>query len=271
MVIAVAKDGTDILSAKDITYAYVNGYIYDIPFIVELGAIEHRIDAEKLIIGEAYTIVTAYGKTIELTLSEINPHPNTITNQIDTAYIFMHKESYNLKYNLYKPEDNVWGISLKKYIIGGKNQLQIAIFELRKKGLILAIDENFKIIQRHSKEYEGDDDKYIAEPEIEKKIHSMRSRKNYASIEGDGTKANTKRGSGRPYYIPAISKNEINGLNTLLDPKYIIQATHENITINIGAGIIHKETKYCVMEKNTIYIKSKVKTVITLGEIPDEH
>ncbi len=272
MVVGVEKDGNDVLSQADITYTHVSGFMYDIPLIFELGAIESEIDSDTLIIGEKYNIITRYKHSLEMVLAEVNPHPNTIQGQLSTAYIFMHVESYNLKYNLYPPTQTVWGVKLDKYIIGGKNQLQIAIFELRKKGLSLGYDEDFNIIQRHVKEFVNDKENYISHQTNAKKVHAHPVRKNYSSIQPNGSTgehADTKRGSGRPYYIPNITKNEINGLNMLVEPRLIIQSDSENFGIQLGVGVDFKEKKYCVMERNSIYIGSKLKTIITLGDIPE--
>ncbi len=273
MIIGVEKDSKDVLSLSDIVYTHINGYMYDIPFIIELGAMEHLINSDILIVGEKYKLITRYNQSLELVLSEVNPHPKTIQGQVSTAYIFMHEESYNLKYNLYPPAQSVWGVKLEKYIIGGKNQLQIAIFELRKKGLTLGFDKDFNIIQRHAKEFSSDEDMYISHQSSAKKTQTLPMRKNYASIEpngGVGQHADTKRGGGRPYYIPNITKNEINGLNMLVEPQIIVQSDSENIDILLGIGVNFKDKKYCAMERNTIYIKSNLKTIITLGEIPNE-
>lgn len=270
MIVGVEKDGKNILSTSDIRYVHVNGYMYEVPFIVEIGAMEHLIDSDTLIIGEKYKLVTRYDQHVELVLSKIDPHPKTIQHQQSTAYIFMHEESYNLKHNLYPPTQSVWGVRLSKYIIGGKNQLQIAIFELRKKGLTLGIDEDFKIVQRHVKEFSNDSEKYISYQTIVKKIQIPAIKRNYASIEPTGRKSDTKRGSGRPYYITAITKNEINGLNMLVEPRFIVQSDSENGNLFLGFGVDFKDEKYCVMERNSIYIKDRVKTIITLGKIPDD-
>lgn len=264
MIGGVWKDGTEILRHNDITYTHVNGYSYGLPFVIEIGAMEHLIDADKLIIGELYSITTKYNKMVELVLSEVNPHQNTVENQASTAFIFMHLESHFLNHNLYAPSESVWGLSLKKYIIGGKNQLQIAVFELRKMGLMFAVDQDFNVLQRHSTEFLNDEDKFLSNPTSEKNIKRIPARKNYASIE-----LITKKGGDRPNYIPLLTESEIEGLDMFIEPQIILQSDDENPNVTMGYGVIYKESKYCVMEKNAVYIREKLRTIFTLGVIPE--
>lgn len=267
MIVSIEKDGEDVISSIDIKYTYVNGYIYNIPFIIEIGANEHLLEEDKFVLGKLYKAITRYGEEIDLVLSSIEPNSNTVSNTNYTAYKFMHEESYNLLHNLYHPTHKVFGISLEKYIIGSKNQLKIALFELRKKGLHLAVDENYKIVQKQVKEYESAEHKYIIEQVTAQKVHSHSQRKNYSSIEHDGTLTQTDKGHDRPQYIPSITKNEIKGLNLFIAPKIIVQSDHENAQLLLGGEATYKNIKYCIIEKNTIFIKNSVKSVITLGSL----
>lgn len=264
MVLGVRKDGEDILVHNDISYSHVSGYSYGIPFIVELGAMQHLVNTDSLVIGDEFTVAIKYGKPIELTLSKINPNQNTVEGQSSTSFTFMHKESYQLQNNLYKPTDKVWGIDLDKYIIGRKNQLEIAIFELRKKGLMLSVDSDSKVTQRHAKEHKDDEDLYVELQSDIKRVNMASKRRNYSSM-----KEATKNGGGRPKYIPELTKGEVEALDIFIEAQMIIQSDGENIDLFIGRGVQYENERYCIMEKNAIYISKKHKTVFTLGIIPE--
>lgn len=265
MVLAVEKEGKDVISSQDIKYTLLSGYVYEIPFFIELGVVDHYLDEDKFEIGDPYTIITRYAERIDLVLSDIIPYTNRVTGKGYTAYVFMHQESYYLKYNKYQPTNKVFGVPLSKYIIGSKNQMKIAILELRKKGLYLAIDDKYKIKQKHVKEYENEEHKYVLGQIAAGKVRTNSIRQNYASIETSGTTADTKRGGDTARYLPEITQNEIKSLNLFVEPKYIIQSNHENATLLLGAEATYKQKKYCVMEKHTFFYKNSVRSVITLG------
>jgi len=267
MIVSIEKDDTDVISAPQIKYVLVSGYIYEAPMIIEIGSFEYLIKEDSLIVGEKYKAITRYGTSIDIVLSEIDPNTNTISGKNYTAYKFMHEESYNLFHNLYHPTHKVFGISLKNYIIGSKHQFKIALLELRKKGLHLALDKDFKIVQKQVKEYETVDHNYILELQNIQKIHTKSSRQNYSSIEGSGDTAATKKGDDSPKYLPNITKNEIKGLNLFISPKFIAHSTHENGHLLLGEEVTLKQIKYCVIEKSTIFIKNDVASIITLGSL----
>lgn len=267
MVISVERDNKSVIPSEHIKYTLVTGYIYDIPLIIEVGSRDHLLNENNFTIGERYQVVTRYGHLIDLTLSSITPNSDTISGENYTAYTFMHKESYNLYHNKYSPSHKVFGVSLEKHIVGSSNQLKIAIFELRKKGLYLAVDKDFKIAPKHVKEYENEEDQYILNQVTEQKVHGMPPRKNYSSIEPDGTLARTEKGHDIPKYIPGITGDEIKGLNLFINPRYIIQSGNENGHLCPGGETTFKKEKYCIVEKNVIFIKNSVKSIITIGSL----
>ncbi|MFT7880454.1 MAG: hypothetical protein ABXS91_08680 [Sulfurimonas sp.] len=267
MVVSVEKDGKNIIPPEFIRYTLVTGYIYEIPLIIEIGSDYHLLNDNDFTIGESYKVVTRYGKEIELVLSDIEPNSDTVSNRNYTGYTFMHEESYNLSHNKYSPEHKVFGISLENYIIGSNNQLKIAIFELRKKGLFLSVDKDFKIAPRHVKEYDNEEDQYIIQQVTAQKIHLHPQRKNYSAIEPDGTLTRTESGSDIPKYIPGITNNEIKGLSLFITPRFIIQSSNENSHLQLGHEATFKEQKYCIIEKNVIFMKNSAKSVITIGSV----
>ena len=263
MIVGVRKDGEDILVYNDISYSHISGYSYGIPFVVEIGAMQHLVNTDNLIIGDKYLIATKYNEEVELVLSKINPNQNTVEGQGSSSFTFMHEESYRVKNNLYKPTDKVWGIELKKYILGRKNQLEIAIFELRKKGLMLAINREYEVTQRHATEHENDEELFIELQSSIKRVDMSSKRRNYSSM-----KETTKKGSGRPMYVPHLTGGEIEALDIFIEAQMIIQSNGENIDLFIGRAVQYEEDKYCIMEKNAIYINKRYKTIMTLGIIP---
>ncbi|NOR58955.1 MAG: hypothetical protein GQ474_10580 [Sulfurimonas sp.] len=267
MIVAVAKEGKDVISHIDIEYTRLHGYVYGIPLIVEIGIKEQLAVTQEFVLGEEYEVLTRYNQVVKLILAEVDSLTQIVQDKSYTAYKFMHKESYNLKYNLYRPEESVWGVSLEKYILGSKNQLKIAIFELRKKGLYLSIDENFNVLQTHTKEYENGETQAVYNPTSIQRLDSLPNKRNYSSIEADGTLTKTEMGHDRPKYIPNITKNEIKGLNLFVGAKVLIQSEHENPHALLGEGITFKGEKFALIEKDSIFIKNSLKTIFVLGAI----
>ena len=265
MILAIEKDGVDILQGDNIQHVLVEEFIYDAPLIFKIGVNETTMQEDKFIQGEPYRLITMYNHEINVVLADIESF-STLTggNTGVTDYIFMEEDSYKLKHNLFPPEATVWGVSLKRHIVGSLNQLETALIELRKMGLSLAISKNLKIIQKQVFEYKGEEGHYIkniVKAKIEKTISK---RNNYAMIT-DGKTDMTTLGAGSGIHIPMMKKEQVQAFNLKIEPKYIIVAKDANLDILLGSAVFFKQEKYSVMEKQTYYSKDKVSAIITLG------
>ncbi|MGW8169657.1 MAG: hypothetical protein ACWGHH_06600 [Sulfurovaceae bacterium] len=275
MVISIHKeDDTTVVEPTSIEYSYIHGYIYDVPFALEIGIKKNHFASDSFKIGEKYQFFTMYGhKNLELVLSEINPTTQRVTGGKSVAFIFVHELTYKLKHNLLPPTAKAFGASLNRHIIGNTNQLKIVIFELRKKGIILGTNldgtKSFDILELHNTEYQIQTPKVPLLIISSKKIDIQRQRQNYSSIEADGSIKQTNRGVDRPLYSPSLTKHDIAGLDMVLEPMYILESKSENLDIPIGSAILHLGETFCVIEKHLFYIGKKFISSMTIGRLPE--
>jgi len=253
-----------VLSTLHIKYVFVSGDIYAIPSGIEVGVKEYEFDADSFEIGMEYDLITKHNTKITLTLSEI-VHKSRVDTEVCSAYRFMDKEAYNLKYNLYPPTQKAYGVKLSNYIVGSNKQFDIAIWGLRKGGLHLYCDSNFKVSPIHIKEHQSSEDMAISNITNSVKLRGHPTRKNYGSVEDNGSVGYSQKGNGVALYIPTLKASDIKSLDSFIEPKYIIQSSSDNLHLDLGQGVLYKKEKYCIMKKNTIYYKHYTKTLLELG------
>jgi len=268
MILEVLEGSTPKIDRKDVRYSRVLSYIYGNPLTVEIGVL--HFDIKSLTIGKEYQLTLRIDRTINLVYAGISKHPMMI-GQHTTQLIFMYKDFWKMEHNLYPHTQSVLGIPLKHWVEGGKNQLEVFILEMRKKGLHLALDDNFKPKTQHSSEYKGMSPLYF--PKTKNKIKEIKltpRKRNYCVIEPVEQYAQTKNGYGLPILLVGEKKDVIKGLDTFIKPKWEIEFYFEsNWKINIGKCVMFKQKKYCVMEKNSFFSKRKEAMIYILGEITD--
>jgi len=185
------------------------------------------------------------------------------------VYVFMIKQNSDIANNRIPNERSVFSISLKDYIRERNNQLSFIIHNLRKKGLLLAIDNDTKETKQfhiqeklQSKPKEINlTDFFITKLEDE----TVAKRFNYYTIIEGMKYPRTSKGKGIPYYIPFLTQEEINGLNTYLVAKYEMKT--DIAPLETGDCILMEKERFVIMEKEFFGFNGKFVTNYVLGAV----
>ena len=238
------RESNTLIKDENIIYWLEKRFIYGTSQILEVGTEtdffltpkeEYELFFNDMPSGK-YTLHKTYSKELEKV-------PFTV-------YVFMSKENSDILNNLVPNEREIFSIPLKNYIRERNNQLSYIIQNIRKKGLLLTVNNDTKKTEQyHVQENINNEpvelnltDFYITEYEDD----IVAKRYNYYTIIANNKYPRTTKGKGIPKYIPFATQEEINGLNTYLVAKYELKTDISALTT--GDNIVLENENAVIME-----------------------
>lgn len=254
------KNGSIVVDRNLITAVIEEQNCYSTPLILKIGV---EVDYVELDIGSDYKIL--YETWTEVTLKYLKSEVDFIGNRKINYMYFVHSDFFNILSNIVPLNSMVDNVKFEKYINGLSKQLEYFIFEIRKKGVVLTIDNSKDFYTKHITEMIFNKEcKELSEVISIKSIYSNANKKNsYYSIDMSKIKV-TKNTKNFNSFIPFSKEDEIIGLSTYLIEKYEVYSD-DILSMNIGDMFKVNDEKCVVMNKNTFWYLGATKSNSILG------
>jgi len=220
------------------------------------------INVPELKVGNSYVLV--FDDLPNLTLTLYASYSDYIDDKEIQYYTFVYSPFDKILKNEIPVNSSIMSIKFDKYIIGLKKQLKYFTQELRKKGLILILDNEYMPKQVHLMTATFNLNKIDKNVYSVKEIEAKKYRhKAYYTFNDKQVLYKTKNNIDLPAFIPFHNSQDIQGLSNYLLPKYELFTEYSNY--KIGDKIEINNEKCVVMEKEVFVYLGKYQTHIILG------
>jgi hypothetical protein len=251
------KDVTEIiLSEKDIIFQHNKSYVYGVAINIQVGT-RKQVQIKK---DDVVSILLENGNIIKLVLH--NKDYENIDGDVFSRYTFLEEKFSMMINNKVDTTENFLSISFEDYLENANNQLEYFIFNLRKKNLLLSINEDGITTKSHLKTLMLKDEKKI-ENLIYSDIEYNNIMKNFYTILDNGDVVSTKKGIGVSRFLPFSNSDDITSLDSFLVPKFELKGISSNLSL--GDKIVILDEKTIVMETEIFFYKGQQTVVVTSG------
>jgi hypothetical protein len=261
MIIAIFDmNNNPIASQTDVKVLIKRQYIYGLPLEFHVGVRNPSISFD---LRKNYKIITEKWGDIKMLM--YSSYKEIIGNDIIQFYRFIHPVFESLLDNTLPNEMSLFSISFKEYIKELDNQFDYFVFGLRKKGLFMSLNNKGLPEQKHTFKALFGEVKEIKDEVYAIDLISDFSLKaqNYYTILDTGEVVRTHNGKNIPQYLPFATKEDINGLDTYIIPKYELKAPVSNL--NIGDIVKIYNDRCIIMEKEVFRYKTNEQTLLVAG------
>jgi len=234
-------------------------FCYGVPLEIRVGI---PIEVDKLKNGNVFNLL--FDDIPPLTLTLLDSYSDYIDNKQFQFYSFIHTPFDKIVKNIFPINSSVFGVKFDRYIIGLKKQLFYFTQGLKKKGVILTLDNDYKVVNKHLMSASFDIQK------IDKNFYSVKDiisnnyrKKSYYTFDNNQVLSVTKNTIDLPNFLPFHNSQDIQGLSNYLLPRFELFGEYSKY--KIGDKILIDNIKGVVMEKESFTYLGKTKTHLIIG------
>jgi len=253
-------NNNQIARQTDIKVLIKRQYIYGLPLELHIGIKNPSISFD---LRKKYKVVTEKWGDIKMLM--YSTYKDVVGMDIIQFYKFIHPEFESLLDNTFPNEMSLFSVSFKEYIKELDNQFDYFVFGLRKKGLFMSLNNKGLPEQKHTFKA-----LYETPKEIKDEVYSVGfihdfqlKAQNYYTILDTGEVIRTFNGKSIPQYLPFATKEDINGLDTYIIPKYELKAPVSDFEIGDIVNIY--DDRCVIMEKEVFRYKTNEQTLLVAG------
>jgi len=255
------EDKQLVVNKNNIKLQLINMFAYGVPLSVKIG-ISDLITIDKFEVDKTYYLLT--DEAIEIKVKLFSEKKEIVSDKVFTVFRFVSEDFYKLLHNNIRTV--LQTVNFKTYIVGAGNQLDYFILGLRKKALMMTLDNNLiaiskSIFSAFSKEPIDFKDEILTYKKINDISHL---KQNYYTILTGNKYPITEKGLGLAHYMPFVTNADVKGLNNFITPRLELNGvvTH----LSIGDIISIEDNKYAIIEKEIFIYNGKEQVFLVAGD-----